>query len=128
VTRADLTGVLRVVGEILRIEQPVFVADEAVARNESRIELDLDLDVGCDSEERTTELGDERLASLEQAVDVRIVAVQLSLPPLRSDVAARRRTASSARAATASGRGDASSHLLRVDRVRRTTERDRLAK
>ena len=77
VARAELTGVLAVVLEVLLREQPVLVAQEPVRLHPRRVELDLDLHVLGHREERPAELLHEHLLRLAEAVDVGVVAVPL---------------------------------------------------
>mgnify|MGYP000004572824 CR=1 FL=1 len=72
---ADLTGVLRVIIEVLFGEQAVLVADEAVGSHLGRIELDLHFHILRDGDERAGHLLDEHFACLGEAVDVGVVAV-----------------------------------------------------
>ena len=75
VAGADLAGVDRVVVEILLAQRPVLIADQPVFADIGRVELDLDLDVLGDGEQRRGELLDEHLLRLARAVDVGVVAV-----------------------------------------------------
>ena len=61
--RADFSGVFLVVVEILLGQNAVLVADKTIACNTGRIELDLDLDVFRDGEERRPHLFDQDLAA-----------------------------------------------------------------
>ena len=73
----DLAGVLGVVVEILLVEHAVFVAEQAVAFDVLRVELDLDLHVLGDGDQRAGEPFDQQLLGLVDGVDVAVVAVAL---------------------------------------------------
>ena len=77
VARADLAGVLGVVVEVLVGHDPVFVADQPVRADLGRVELDLDLDVLGDGDQRRAHLLDQHLVGLARRVDVGVVAVAL---------------------------------------------------
>ena len=72
VAGADLAGVLRVVFEILRRHDPVFVAEEPVGGDLGGIELHLDLHILGDRHRAPGELLDEHLPRLPRPVDVGI--------------------------------------------------------
>ena len=75
VPRADFAGVLLVVVEILGPQHAVLVADEPVAGDLGRVELDLDLHVLGDRHQRAGHLLDEHAAGLGAVIDVVVVAV-----------------------------------------------------
>lgn len=75
VSGAHVAGVLAIVVEVLGGEQPVLVADEAVAAHARRVELHLQLDVARHDVERRAHLGDEHLERPGEVVDVGVVAV-----------------------------------------------------
>ncbi len=73
--RTDLARIDLVVVEILARQHAVLVADQSILEDGGGIELDLDLHVLGDREQRRGQLGDEHLARFRQRVDVRVVAV-----------------------------------------------------
>ena len=75
VSGTDFTGVFGIVVEVLFRKESVLVTDEAVGLDDRRIELDLDLHVLGDGDERAAHLIDEHFARFAEAVDVGIVAV-----------------------------------------------------
>ena len=77
VASADLAGVLLVVVEVFATQQPVFVADEAIAGDVRRVELDLQFDVLRDRHQRAARLSHEHLACLLQRIEVGVIAVPL---------------------------------------------------
>ena len=77
VARAYLARVLPVVVEVAFGEQTVLVADESVARDRARVELDLYLHVLRYGRERAGDLFAESLARLLLGVNVCVVAVPL---------------------------------------------------
>ena len=72
---ADFAGVLLVVVEVLGPQHAVLVAEEPVAGHLARVELDLDLHVLGDGDERAGHLLDEHVAGFGAVVDVVVVAV-----------------------------------------------------
>ena len=77
VARADLAGIDAVVVEVLALQRPRLVADQPVFGDGLRIELDLDLHVLGDREDRRRRILHQHLLGLGQRVDIggRAVAV-----------------------------------------------------
>ena len=84
--RADLAGIDLVVREVLAAQGAGFVADEPIFAHRRRVELDLDLDVAGDGEQRGGGFLDQRLAGLGQAVDIDRRAVAVLRQPLHERV------------------------------------------
>src|SRR5262245_37068720 len=72
---ADFARVLLVVVEVLIPEESIFVANQSVGGDVLRVELDLDLDVLCDRDERVTGFLDEHLPGFVQRVEIGVVPV-----------------------------------------------------
>ncbi len=74
---ADVAGIHLVVVEVLAVQRPRLVADQAIFGDARRIELDLELHVPGDGEERGARLLHQRLLRLGERVDIggRAVAV-----------------------------------------------------
>ena len=72
---AEVAAVARVVGELLVPQATVRVADQPVTLHLRGVELDLQLHVVGDREQRGAHLLDQHAPRLEQAVDVRVVPV-----------------------------------------------------
>ena len=68
-------GVLLVVVEVLRREQPAIVAEQTVRGDLGRVELQLQLHVLGDRHHRAAELRHYHLLRLEDAVEERVVPV-----------------------------------------------------
>ena len=77
VSGADLSRVHLVIAEVIIGYVPVFVAQEPVAADHLRVELDLHLGVPGDDLEGSGEVIDEYAASLRQRVDVVVGAVAI---------------------------------------------------
>ena len=77
VPRAQLPGVLAVVGEVLGAKRAVLVADEPVGLHAGGVELHLDLHVLGDRHQRARELAHEHAPPFPQVVHVGVLAVPL---------------------------------------------------
>ncbi len=75
--RADIARIDLVVVEVLAIEQPRLVADQAVLAHPHRIEFDLEFHVLGDREQRAADLLDQYFARFVDRVDIGSVAVAL---------------------------------------------------
>ena len=77
VTSAHLAGVLLVVIEILRREEPVLVPHEAVALHAGGVPLELELHVLGHGDQRRARFMHQHLARFGERIDVRILTVAL---------------------------------------------------
>ena len=75
VAGADFAGIFFVVVKIFGGEHAVFVADQPIAGDLGRVELDLDLHILGNRDERAGHFLDEHLAGFGEAVDIVLVAV-----------------------------------------------------
>ena len=71
----DIASIDAVVGEILFAQHAVLVADQAVLADRGGIELDLDLHVLGDGEERGAHLVAQHLLRFQRGVDIGVIAV-----------------------------------------------------
>ena len=73
-TGTDLASVFGVVIKIFFGQQPFVVTDEAILADQREIEIDLNLHVFGDGDERSLHLFDEHFAFFADAIDVGVVA------------------------------------------------------
>ena len=87
---AQLTAVLGVVAKLTRRQPPVLVAEQAIAGDATRVELDLQLHVLGDGHHAGAELLDQHPPRLGQAIDVgvdAVAAVGQRLQPIVTQIA-----------------------------------------